>query len=191
MAASGQQSSILDRPIGPKKPVAASSWCYLFSELVAYSQARVQKIADLERKLEEAGHGIGVRMLELFSHRDRAWRRETRLVQMLQFVSSVCWKNLYGKAADALEKSTGNDDEYLIHELDPLPNRFISVPRDLGTLNCAAFNAGLISGILDAAGLTAKVTAHNVAIDGEPGEEKTVYLIKFEAEVKARDTQLR
>ena len=73
-------------------------------------------------------------------------------------------------------ESTGNDDEYLIHELDPLPNRFISVPRDLGTLNCAAFNAGVISGILDAAGMTAKVTAHNVAIDGQPGAEKTVYL---------------
>jgi len=163
----------------------------LVTAQVAYSQSRVQKIADLERKLEEAGHGIGVRMLELFSHRDRAWRRETRLVQMLQFISSVCWKNLYGKACDALEKSTGNDDEYLIHELDPLPNRFISVPRDLGTLNCAAFNAGLISGILDAAGMAAKVTAHNVAIDGgEPGAEKTVYLVKFVKATKARDNQL-
>ena len=30
---------------------------------------------------------------------------------MLQFVSATVWKGLFGKAADALEKSRENDDE--------------------------------------------------------------------------------
>ncbi len=38
-------------------------------------------------------------------------RRETRLINMLQFVVSVCWKALFGKAADALERSTANENE--------------------------------------------------------------------------------
>lgn len=40
----------------------------------------------------------------------------------------------------------------MVNESDPLVNKFISVPRDLGALNCAAFVAGVIKGVLDAAG---------------------------------------
>lgn len=38
-----------------------------------------------------------------------------------------------------------------IYDKDPLTNRFISIPREFGHLNCAAFIAGIINGILDAA----------------------------------------
>lgn len=37
----------------------------------------------------------------------------------------------------------------MIHEKDPVVNSFISVPKDLGHLNCAAFVAGVVHGILD------------------------------------------
>jgi hypothetical protein len=37
----------------------------------------------------------------------------------------------------------------MINEKEPLVNTFISVPKDMGNLNCAAFVAGVVHGILD------------------------------------------
>lgn len=45
----------------------------------------------------------------------------------------------------------------MVNEADPLVNKFISVPREMGSLNCAAFVAGVIKGVLDGAGF---VSAH-------------------------------
>ena len=42
---------------------------------------------DLGRcRLDEVGYGVGVRLLEVLSYRERAQRRETRLLEMLKFV---------------------------------------------------------------------------------------------------------
>ncbi len=55
----------------------------------------------------------------------------------------------------------------------PLVNQFVSVPANLGALDCAALMAGVIAGILDAAYFAAKCTAH-------PREEGgTVFLIRI------------
>lgn len=40
----------------------------------------------------------------------------------------------------------------MITEMDALTTRFVSVPRDLGQLNCAAFGAGVIRGALVSSG---------------------------------------
>ncbi len=89
---------------------------------------------------------------------------------MLQYISNVAWKYLFGKTADNLERSTENEDECkiififncfkiiiyvlslildMIHENAPITNTFVSVPPDMGQLNCAAFIAGIIAGMLD------------------------------------------
>lgn len=60
---------------------------------------------------------------------------------------------------------------------DPLVNAFISS----APVNCAAFVAGIIRGVLEASRFPAQVTAH----DNEEGA--TVYLIKFDAEVLQRE----
>lgn len=39
----------------------------------------------------------------------------------------------------------------MIHENSPVTNSFVSVPADMGHLNCAAFIAGIIAGMLDSA----------------------------------------
>jgi len=39
----------------------------------------------------------------------------------------------------------------MIHETFPVTNQYVSVPPDLGHLNCAAYIAGVASGILDGA----------------------------------------
>lgn len=74
----------------------------------------------------------------------------------------------------------------MISEHDPVTNRFISVPRDMGELNCAAYIAGIIAGVLEGQDFPARVTAHLVEVEGSV-RPKTVYLIKFSAEVMARE----
>ena len=76
----------------------------------------------------------------------------------------------------------------MIHERDPLVNSYISVPREYGHLNCAAFVAGCVQGALDAAGFPARVTAHTIPLGGE--QSRTTILIKFSPEVMARERQL-
>ena len=39
----------------------------------------------------------------------------------------------------------------MIHENASITNTFVSVPADMGQLNCAAYLAGIVAGILDSA----------------------------------------
>lgn len=48
------------------------------------------------------------------------------------------------------------EDEYMISDYDLFINKFISVPKDLGQLNCGAFVAGIVKGCLDGAGFPAR-----------------------------------
>jgi hypothetical protein len=86
---------------------------------------------------------------------------------------------------DALEKSVESANEYQIHEKDPLPNRFVSVPKDLGRFNCATYTAGIVNGVMNAAGFPCNVSAHFVG-SAEKGNLKTVYLVKIDREVMER-----
>lgn len=38
----------------------------------------------------------------------------------------------------------------MIIDQSPVTNKFISVPKEMGSLNCAAFIAGVVKGVLDA-----------------------------------------
>jgi hypothetical protein len=58
------------------------------------------------RRLQAAGCTVGQRYLELVSLRERPGKRETTVVGILQFLSGTVWMGLFGKTADALEKST-------------------------------------------------------------------------------------
>jgi len=168
--------------------VSLSAFSFLFSEIVQYTRSKVKTTQDLESKLEQLGEGVGVRILELASLRERAGKRETRVIGILQFVHTTVWTVLFGRQANELQRSTDSDDEYMVNESDPLVNKFISVPRELGALNCAAFVAGVIKGVLDAAGFPANVNAHSVPAEGQPN--RTVFLIKLQPEVLAREKLL-
>ncbi|RHY21035.1 hypothetical protein DYB28_000268 [Aphanomyces astaci] len=130
------KKSHLDRPLGRgKTEVSESAFSFLFCEFVQYFQGRVLNISDLERKLEAAGYGVGVRVLELLSYRDMNGN-------VSKYVSAFL---------------------HMIHENAPLTNKYISVPTDMGQLNCAAYTAGVIRGILDSGGfvrLVARSTSH-------------------------------
>ncbi|CAI0427433.1 unnamed protein product [Linum tenue] len=213
-----QYSNVLEKPLSKgKQEVSLSAFAFLFSELVQYNQTQVDNIAELERRygvilllqtmflgpwaagseivhnqlcrLEDAGYAVGARCLELLCHREKGNRRETRLLGILSFVHSTVWKVLFGKVADSLEKGTEHEDEYMISEKELLVNRFISIPKDMGTFNCGAFVAGIVRGVLDSAGFPAVVTAHFVPMEGQQ-RPRTTILIKFAEEVLRREARL-
>jgi len=130
-------------------------------------------------------------------------------MSILQFISNAVWKSLFGKPADSLERSIDNADEFMIVDYDPITSKFISIPSDMTQLSADAYISGIIAGVLDGAGFTARVTAHNVQV--EEGEEvpnaassgsgkvmiplpkrkqKAVFLVKFEKRVLERDNAL-
>lgn len=127
--------------------------------------------------------------MELLLYREgRSAKRETRLLGILQFAAQTLWRHLFGKPADGLEKSRENENEYMLIDNEPVSNKYISVPREMNQLNCAAFVAGIIEAVLDGSVFPCRVTAHSVPTDHFP--QKTVFLIKFEESVLERESVL-
>lgn len=177
-------TNILDRPIGKSqglKQVGLSSFAFLFSEMIQYAQDRVNDIAHLESKLAEMGYQVGWRVLDLIVLRERPLKRDIKQVAILQFISSKCWKFLFGKPTDALERSTESESVFYVYEDKPVTSRYLSLPRELeGKLNCASFNAGIIQGILEAANFQADVRAVEVKkANAQTPLTRTVYVITF------------
>ena len=51
----------------------------------------------------------------------------------------------------------------MISDFDLYVTKFISVPKDMGQLNCAAFVAGIVKGALDGAGFPARYQSKHSA----------------------------
>jgi len=81
-----------------------------------------------------------------------------------------------------LEQANDDETTYYIIESEPLVNKYISVPKDKGSLNCAAFVGGIIEAILNESNFPAKVTVH--------WHKGTTFMIKFDDSVVARDKAL-
>mmetsp|Transcript_13821 Transcript_13821/g.20842 ORF Transcript_13821/g.20842 Transcript_13821/m.20842 type:complete len:181 (+) Transcript_13821:42-584(+) len=159
--------------------VSLSTFSFLIAELVRYTQSRVNNVVSLEKRLSEIGYSVGVRMFELISFREKSSKRETKLVGILSFIHSTVWRALFGKQADSLERSIEHENEYMIIENETLVNKYISVPKNLSNLNCAAFAAGIVHGILDSSNhKPEKVTAFAVPVEGQKNP-KTVILVRF------------
>ncbi|KAF9436895.1 TRAPP subunit trs31 [Entomortierella beljakovae] len=184
-------TNILERHLNKTRgaEVSVNAFAFLFSEMLQYTQKRVHGIQDLERKLNELGYRVGIRALDLIVWRDKNNKRETRVLGMLYFIHTTVWKTLFGKQADSLEKSTENEDEYMISDNDPVVSKFISVPKDVSQLNCGAFMAGVVEAIMDGCQFPSRVTAHTVPIDGFP--LRTTILIKLDKEVLEREEQFK
>jgi hypothetical protein len=158
-------NSPLSRNLRGNREVSLSAYGWLFSELVYHAIKHAKGIRDLETCLTTLGSQVGVRVLELFSYRlafpstttltggsaSGSCKRELRLLGILNFIHNTVWKGLFGKPADSLEKSAERKNEYMIYDDDVVVNRFISIPAEYGHLNCGAFVAGIIEGILRSA----------------------------------------
>ena len=80
----------------------------------------------------------------------------------------------------------------MITDNEPLVNTYISVPKEMNQLNCAAYVAGIIEGVCDAAGFsTDGVTAHSAGEGNEMWPGKTIFLIKFKPEIVEREEFLK
>jgi len=195
---SNGSKTIYHRPLNRSRTqeLSQASFAYLFGEMVSYAQKRVTGIQDLEKRLNVQGHPIGLKLLDLLLYREppRSQVRPLHIIALLQFIVQVLWKHLFSRPADALEKSSNPEtpDEYMISDNEPLVNQYISVPKEMNQLNCAAFVAGIIEGSCDGAGFPARVTAHSVGtgVEGELWPGKTVFLIKFQKEVVERESYL-
>lgn len=213
--------TIYHRPLNRTKTaeLSQSSFAYLFSEMVTYAQRRVTGIQELEKRyaptprpspsviiiptnnephtsLNVQGHPIGLKLLDLLLMREppRTQTRPLTIIALLHFIKINLWTHLFGRQADRLEKSSNPDtpDEYMIVDNEPVVNAYISVPREMSQLNCAAFVAGIIEGVCDGAMFPARVTAHSVGgkEEGEMWPGKTVFLVKFQPEILEREALL-
>ncbi|XP_065156239.1 trafficking protein particle complex subunit 5-like [Atheta coriaria] len=177
------RTSILDKPLSKGKgDVSLSCFALLFSEVVQYSQNKSSTVVELQNRLHSLGYNVGSKIIDLYFVRERNAKREIKLLNILLFVKSTLWKALFGKEADKLEHSNDDENTYYLMEKEPIVNKFISVPRDKGSLNCAVFVAGIVESVLVGTGFAAKVTAH--------WHKGTTYMVKFDDAVVARDKQL-
>ncbi|ESK85194.1 bet3 family protein [Moniliophthora roreri MCA 2997] len=189
------RTNILDRNLNKTRvsDVSGSAFSFLFAEMVSYTQSRVTGINDLERRLNTLGYRVGARVLELTVWRaessSKAPKREIRLLPALMFIHTHIWRAVFGKPADAIEKSVENADEYMIVDNDPLIERHISVPKDLSQLSCSSFTAGIVEAALDGLCFPARVTAHNTPNAQFPS--RTTILIKLEKSVLDREEILK
>ena len=194
---SSPSAGALARPLprAGDRAVSGAAFALLFAELVSYHQARVSAASELEARLEGAGRGVGARLLEALAQRDRPQRRDLSAVAALQFVSGACWAALFGRAADALERSTDASHgglAFMIRDADPLAGHYVSMPRELARINVAAFQAGGVRGLLEALGLPCD-SVQAVAVPAPAPlvnpRDGVVFLIRFGAEVIAREQQ--
>jgi len=207
------KTSILDRQFSKSKgEVSLSLYAFLFSEMVQYCLNNVEQSQQLEDKLHEVGVRVGYRVLDLLCYRDKANRREVRLLSMLSFVSQTCWRALFGHAGDLLK---GQDSELECRRMKPhtqsvcwgafpcvrpsdmindkslLLTKFISVPRDFSHINCGAYAAGIVEGILQSAEFPCEASAHTVEESTNPPTRSTTVLIRFASEVVEREKRLQ
>lgn len=129
-----------------------------FLRLFDYFQFLISRLHDL-------GYDVGTRVTDLYIVREKNSKRETKVINMLLFIKGQIWKvckptpmqiipdlvsfqTLFGKEADKLEHANDDEKVYYIIEKESLVNKFISVPKDKGSLNCAAFVAGIVQAIL-------------------------------------------
>ena len=82
------KSKDYDRSLKEKKIVPITTFSFLFGEMVQYmsSKSSNDKDFDLEEKLSSLGYPIGEKVLELCSVREKNYKKETKIVQMLQFI---------------------------------------------------------------------------------------------------------
>lgn len=186
------RKTIYDRNLNRTKSseISLASFSYLFNTLITYHHSRSGSVAEIETRLNRAGYPIGTKLLDLLLYRQppRTAARPTRILDLLQFIHGTLWRALFNRTADALEQSNTKRNEYMIVDNEPLVNTFISIPKEMSQLNCAAFIAGIIEGMCDSAGFsTDGVSAHWAGVEDEMWPGKTIYLIRFKETVLERE----
>ena len=120
--------------------MSESAFSFLFSEFISYEKRRVSSSTDLEQRqvillfsnfsrMDQCGFDVGYKLLEVLYAKLRPGKRPTQVREVLQFISSPCWKYLFGREADSLECRADNPNEFIITDYAPLCSKYISVPK--------------------------------------------------------------
>ena len=149
-------------------------------------------------RLNEQGYPLGLKLLDLLLYRSSPAgsssasttpaSRPLRLLPLLTLLTTKLYPLLFSRPADSLEQSTTNPAEYMIIDNTPLTNQYISVPKEMNQLSCAAYIAGIIEGVCDGAGFECGVSSHNQGTEVWPN--RTVFLIRFDERVLEREKEL-
>ncbi|KAI5295779.1 TRAPP subunit trs31 [Ascosphaera atra] len=192
------RKTIYDRNLNRSRnaELSKASFAFLFSEMIIYAQRRVTGIQDLERRLPPRPPPPRPHPLPLPPHHHQLQRHlqrppaALRILPLLQLIHGPLWRLLFSRSADALEHSISPEtpNEYMITDNEPLVNSYISVPREMSVLNCAAYVAGIVEGVCDGCGFEAAVSAHNQGSEMWP--QRTVFLIRFGESVMEREKML-
>ena len=107
-------------------------------------------------RLDRVGYDVGIRILELLSYRERSMKRHLEVLDILKYIHSVAWPYMFGKKADDLQQANAADDEYMISDNDLLVGKFISIPKSYSSFVPGSLVAGIVRGMLEAAGFPAR-----------------------------------
>ena len=154
-------------------------------------------LTSVPSRLNLQGHPIGLKLLDLLLFRESRSQqtRPLTILSLLHFIEGTLWMHLFGRKANGLQQSSNAEtpNEYMVIDNEPVVNAYISVPKEMSQLNCAAFVAGIIEGVCDGAGFATE-GVHAISVAEQEGEEKgglwpgkTVFLIKFKPEVLERE----
>lgn len=108
------------------------------------------------RRLDHVGYDVGTRILELLSYREKQMKRKPEVLDILKHIHSVAWPYMFGKTADDLQQANAADDEYMISDNDLLIGKYISIPKSYSSFVPGSLVAGIVRGMLDAAGFPAR-----------------------------------
>ena len=82
----------------------------------------------------------------------------------------------------------------MIKEENSICNRFACLPRGQKHINCSAFTAGIVEGLLNAAGYACKVNAtfdYEDSTCNDDPVERTAYIIYFAPEVVEKNKKIK
>lgn len=194
------RKTIYDRNLNRSRnaELSRASFAFLFMEMVTHAQKKIKSVSDFEKKLNEQGYPLGMKLLDLLLYRSTPAgssgsssvpaARPLRILPLLTLINNKLYPMLFSRPADSLEQDTNEANKYMIIDNTPLTNTYISVPKEMNQLSVAAFIAGIIEGVCDGAGFPCKVSAHNQGTDVWPN--RTVFLVAFEEQVMEREKEL-
>ena len=79
----------------------------------------------------------------------------------------------------------------MIVDNEPVVNTYISIPKEMSQLNCAAFVAGMIEGVCDAAGFSTEGVSAHWSEGDEMWPGKTIFLLRFKDSVVEREEVIK
>ena len=134
---------------GQQRQTTVPALLHLFCEVSGYCLRKATEELDAEARLHSLGMSVGARVLDTLYFRDKPFRRETKILSLLQFIANSAWRQLFGHTAELSVANKG--DEYYILDRNLVLNRYMSPPPDASHdqfPNCGgAFAAGLVEGM--------------------------------------------